>query len=236
MVGVLTGSMLMGCGDTTEAGSALDEQEETALSQALAQSGMLSYEARAHIDALLGQASEIGTVGAFSALASQALITFTLNGERSGPFVVSGVFGWTELDAGRSTLGSAIALETRQELDGFPNSINSIVGSGFQPRFFEGESNSTYIRSAGQFAATTSDFGDLQDCPDIPDGNEYFEFVTCRYSLGTMSGEFNFEAVRVIGTGPATYSQPTLAFDLPAVRLELDIIQTGVVPSIARVR
>lgn len=223
MAGLLAGVLLAGCGDGTEAGGALDDQEQAALTQALAQAGMLGIDGAASFGALVGQASEVGTMGDYSALASQALVTVNVEGEPSESFVVTGVFGWTDLDAGNSTVGSAIALQTLQELGSFPSSVNSEVGGDLFARYFLGESNSQYLGSEGTFTATASGFGGFEDCDDIPEDTAFFEIVTCRYSFGTMAGDFSFEANRLTGSGPDTFSQPALDYDLPAVRIEIEI-------------
>jgi hypothetical protein len=231
MTGVLAGVLLAGCGDGTEAGGALDEQEQAALTQALAQAGMLGLDGAAAFGALVGQATDIGSMGDYSALASQALITINVEGQPSESFVVSGVFGWTNLDAGSSTVGSAIALQALQEVADFPNTVESDVSGDLVARYFLGESNSTYIGTVGTFSATASGFGGFEDCPDVPDDTAFLEIVTCRYAFGSMEGDFAFEADRLAGTGPETFSQPATTFDLPAVRIEIEIDMTEFAPT-----
>jgi len=223
VTGLVAGVVLAGCGDGTDPGGAIDEQEQVALTQALGKAGMLGLDGGASFAALVGQASEIGTMGDFSALASQALITLNVEGEPTQSFVVTGVFGWTDLDAGSGTVGSAIALQTLQELTSFPSTVNSEVGGDLFARYYVGESNSQYLGSEGTFTATASGFGAFEDCVNLPDDTAFFEIVTCRYSFGAMEGDFSFDAGRITGSGPDVFSQPTLAYDLPAVRIEIEI-------------
>ncbi|HEU4828821.1 MAG TPA: hypothetical protein VFT04_06470 [Gemmatimonadales bacterium] len=224
MCGVLAGALLLGgCGDSNEAGGALDEQEQAALVTALAQAGMLGFEGTAAFGALVGQATDIGTMGDFSALASQAMITINFDGEPSESYVFSGLFGWTDLNAGTGTVGEAIGVQIFQDIDAFPSSIDETVEGDVLAHYFLGESNSQYLASTGEFTMNASGFGGFEDCPNLPEENDVFEIVTCRYAFGTMDGSFAFEADRITGTGPETFSQPTQSFDLPALRLELEI-------------
>ena len=224
MSGLLAGALMIGaCGDSNEAGGALDEQEQAALVNALAQAGMLGFEGTAAFGALIGQASDIGTMGQYSALASQAMITVNIEGTPSESYVFSGLFGWSDLNAGNNTVGEAIALQVFQDIDEFPSSIDGTVDGEVIGRYFLGESNSQYLATDGDFTMTASGFGSFENCPNLPEDNDFFEIVTCRYSFGTMEGSFAFEANRITGTGPATFTQPNQSFDLPALRLELEI-------------
>lgn len=224
MSGLLAGALAIGaCGDNNEPGGALDEQEQAALVNALAQAGMIGFEGTAAFGALVGQATEIGTMGNYSALASQSMITVNIEGTPSETYVFSGLFGWSDLDAGANTVAEAIALQVFQDIDEFPSSIDETVDGDVIARYFLGESNSQYVATSGDFTMTASGFGGFQDCPDLPEDDEFFEVVTCRYAFGTMEGNFAFDANRITGTGPATFSQPSQSFDLPALRLELEI-------------
>ena len=224
MSGLLAGALMIGaCGDSNEAGGALDEQEQAALVNALAQAGMLGFEGTAAFGALIGQASDIGTMGQYSALASQAMITVNIEGTPSESYVFSGLFGWSDLNAGNNTVGEAIALQVFQDIDEFPSSIDGTVDCEVIGRYFLGESNSQYLATDGDVTMTASGVGSCENCPNLPEDNDFFEIVTCRYSFGTMEGSFAFEANRITGTGPATFTQPNQSFDLPALRLELEI-------------
>lgn len=224
MTGLLAGTMLVGaCGDSNEAGGALDDQEQAALATALAQAGMLGFEGTTAFGALVGQATDVGTMGEYSALASQAMITLNFEDEPSETYVFSGLFGWTDLNAGANTVGSAIALQVFQDIDEFPSTIDETVEGEVLARYFVGASNSQYLASDGEFTMNASGFGGFEDCPNLPEDNEFFSIVTCRYSFGTMNGSFSFEANRLTGSGPETFSQPSMDFDLPALRLEIEI-------------
>ena len=229
--GLLIGALMLGaCGDSNEAGGALDEQEQAALVSALAEAGMLGFEGTAAFGALVGQADDIGTFGDYSALASQSMITVSIEGTPSETYVFSGLFGWNDLDAGANTVGEAIALQVFQDTDEFPSTIDGTVDGDVIARYYEGESNSQYLATDGDFTMTASGFGGFEDCPNLPEDNEFFEIVTCRYAFGTMEGTFGFEANRITGSGPATFSQPSQAFDLPALRLELEINLSQLAP------
>jgi len=224
MAGLLLGAVLVGgCGDSNEAGGALDEQEQAALTQALAQAGMLGLEGNLAFGALVGQATDIGTMGDYSALATQALITLNFEDETSETYVISGVFGWADLNAGNNTVGKAIALQVFQDLGTFPASIDEAVVGDIFGRYFDGATNSQYLATTGEFTMNASGFGGFDDCPNLPPDNQFFDIVTCRFAFGTMAGEFNFESSRVTGTGAETFSQPVTPFELPALRLELEI-------------
>src|SRR5688572_33046620 len=96
------GTLALGaCGDDSGPGADLDQQEQAALIQALGTEGMLAPFAAIPFGPMLGEA-EIGSMGDFSALASQVKITL-VSGEGSETFVYTGITGWQGLEIGRAS-------------------------------------------------------------------------------------------------------------------------------------
>lgn len=71
--------------------------------------------------------------------------------------------------------------------------------------------------------------GDPQPC-EFPGGyslnGEQVETV-CEARLGRIVGSFTFEAVRVAGSGPDTYTQPTTSYDLAVTQISVRVIGSG---------
>ena len=70
---------------------------------------------------------------------------------------------------------------------------------------------------------TGASFGATSDCPDVPGTVGAIVLSDCRVATGTMTGNFDFTANRVDGTGPEAHTQANTSFDLPAVQLSITL-------------
>ena len=214
---------LAACGDDNGPGGDLDEQEQAALIQALGTEGMIAPFAAIPFGPMLGEA-DVGTMGEFSAVASQVKITL-VSGEGSETFVYTGITGWQGLDAGANTIEQALSLFHTEAGGTFPATIDAdIPGEGASAFFFDQATDSHYFPGeAGVFRVTGASFGAASDCPDLPGNVGAVMLSDCRVATGTMTGSFDFTADRVDGTGPATHTQANTSFDLPAVQLSITL-------------
>ena len=214
---------LAACGDDNGPGGDLDEQEQAALIQALGTEGMIAPFAAIPFGPMLGEA-DIGTMGEFSAVASQVKITL-VSAEGTETFVYTGITGWQGLDAGAKTVEKALSIFHTAAGGTFPATIDAeIPGEGASAFFFDGTTDSHYFPGeAGVFRMTGSSFGAASDCPDLPGSVGAVVLSDCRVATGTMAGHFDFTADRVDGTGPDSHTQANTSFDLPAVQLSITL-------------
>ena len=218
MAGMLAGALhVAGCGDSTEAGGAFTPEEQAALITALGIDGIPLQDWA--LRTIVELAPETGTIGEYSVLASQALVTLRLE-TFSTTYGFSRLDGWTGLDAGMGTVASAISVEAGFR-DSFPSSVTATV---YPDQTVEGEMRAYYhdgsfafIANSGEFALHASGFGSFRDCPGFPEFQSNFDVEACRYAFGTLAGSFRFNA-------GSAFSQPATAFELPAVRLEVDLL------------
>jgi hypothetical protein len=218
------GTLALGaCGDDSGPGADLDQQEQAALIQALGTEGMLAPFAAIPFGPMLGEA-EIGSMGDFSALASQVKITL-VSGEGSETFVYTGITGWQGLDAGANTVQQAISIFHTAADGTFPATIDAdIPGDGASAFYFDRTTDSHYFPGdGGVFRLTGSSFGATTDCSDVPGSVGAVILSDCRVATGTMTGNFDFTADRVDGTGPETHTQANTSYDLPAVQLSITL-------------
>jgi hypothetical protein len=71
--------------------------------------------------------------------------------------------------------------------------------------------------------------GDPQPC-EFPGGysiNGQEVETVCEARLGHIVGSFNFEAVRVAGSGPDTYTQPTTSYNLAVTQIRVRLVGSG---------
>lgn len=222
MVGLLAGALhVAGCGESTEAGGAFTDEERAALITAIGLDG----ESVQHwtLRAVVGLASEVGTMGAYDGIGSQVLVTFW-DGTSPSWYGFTRIDGWTDFNAGAATVGSSLLVQSNYFEAALPASISTTV----QPEFPSGEmyalytaESTRYVATDGELELSLSGFGDFEDCPGIPPWDPTFlEFIRCRYSFGTAAGNFRFNAVSSIG---GAFSQPSISFELPAVRLDIEM-------------
>lgn len=229
LMGLATGAVLVlaACGDGNDPGGELDEQEQAALVQALAAEGILDAGAAVAFGPLLGE-SEVGSFGDFAAVASQVKIT-AITEEGSNTITTVGVTGWNGLNTGNNTVAEALSVIAFEETGTFPGTVDADIGGGSAAAFyFDGATDSHYYPgTGGLFAMTGASFGGTTDCPNIPDDIPGIEITECRFATGTMQGSFDFEADRIDGSGPETFTQANTSYDLPAVQLSMTIDYTG---------
>ena len=154
-----------------EAGGAFTPDEQAALVTALGIDG-ISLEGWA-LRTIVPLAPETGTIGEYSVLASQALVTLRLE-TFSTTFGFSHLDGWTGLDAGLGTVASAISVEAVFR-DSFPSSVTATVDPDQtvdgEMRAYYHDASFTFIANSGEFALRASGFGSFEDCPDFPSFN-----------------------------------------------------------------
>ena len=221
---------LAACGDDNGPGGDLDEQEQAALIQALGTEGMLAPFAAIPFGPMLGEA-DIGTMGEFSAVASQVKITL-VNGAGTQTFVYTGITGWQGLDAGEHTVEQALSLFHTAAGGTFPATIDAdIPGDNAAAFFFDGTTDSHYYPGeSGVFRVTGASFGSTSDCPDVPGSVGAVVLSDCRVATGAMTGNFDFTADRVDGDGPETHTQANTSFELPAVQLSITLDYSAAEP------
>ena len=140
--------------------------------------------------------------------------------------VAAFVFGWNGLStssnsvsefvsAGLVNLGSTSSPSGTRAIPGISETQ---VATG---TYYEQSTGSQYAATSGSVTISATDFsGSSQNCPGI----EAQPTVSCTFSLGTMGGQFAFEAIKVIGTGAESYSQSQINFsNLPAIRVSLTV-------------
>lgn len=215
------------CGDDSGPGGELDEEEQAALLVALAEAGVFTNLATPlAFGAQFGQSPEVGEMGDFSAFGNQLLVTLDFPGtEDDETLVFSSITGFTNLDAGASTVDNAIFAGAISSTSSFPNSIDeaSIDQGDAFGGYYERSTTSRYIANDGQFSLTSATFGSTEDCENVPPETNGIEITSCTFSTGTMNGDFDFSSQRIAGSGVQTFTQPNLAYSVPAVRLTLTV-------------
>jgi hypothetical protein len=215
-------ALLGGCGDSNGPGDALTPDERATLVAALGSSGLIGETGPLTFGSVIGQAGELGTIGELAASGFQ--IHITLTGALETEAVSSGVLAWAGLNAGTGTVETALTTGAIQDLSAFPATIDIGIGTGVGiGNHYIRATGSTYLGVAGNFSMTSASFGSMADCPNIPPAVVGFAITSCRFAPGMMEGSFEFEASRILGAGPTTFTQPATAYDVPAVRLELVI-------------
>lgn len=221
------------CGDDNGPnGDSLNEQEQTALIQALTTEHAITDPGLIiAYGPLLGEA-EVGTMGSYSAIASQ--VKFTAVTDEGTTFATTtGVTGWTGLDADARTVASALSVFSLTNDGAIPTTVNAAIPDDAQAFYFLANGDSHYAPgNSGRFVVSSSSFGAYQDCPNVPTNLPAGVSVTdCRFATGTMAGNFDFTADRVDGTGAESFTQSNLSYSLPAVQLLLTVDYTGVTAS-----
>jgi hypothetical protein len=226
---VLVGASVLtaACGDDSGPGGELDEEEQAALLVALAEAGVFTnFAAPLAFGAQFGQSPEIGEMGDFAAFGSQVLLTLDAPGTAEDETIVlSSITGWTNLDAGASTVDNAIFAGAIQTASSFPNTlVDELIGDGDAfGGYYERSTSSRYIANEGQFSLTSATFGSTEDCDNVPPETNGIEITACTFSTGTMNGNFDFSSQRVAGSGIQTFTQPNIAYSIPAVRLTITV-------------
>ncbi len=234
VTGVLIGVLQAACGDSTEAGGAFTEEERTALITALGLDTRVVHDWA--VGTIVDLAPEVGRMGQYDGLGSQARITFW-DGTSPWTYGFTRVDGWTDFNSGAGTVSSAVTVDANFMEEPFPASISTIVhpeqSVWGEMRAYYTAGSTSYVATEGEFNLGASGFDDFENCPeDPPEDWDELEFVSCRYAFGTIAGSFRFDAVRLHGTGDATLTQPSLSFELPAVRLEIELRRSdGASPS-----
>ena len=227
-VAVLASLVLSACGDDTGPGGDLSESEQQALVVALSQGGALglNFSAPFALTTGLAQDADVGTLGTMLAWGGQTLVTLDEPGaEDDQTLVFTGVTGWSNLNAGNRTVDNAVWASVMSSTSSFPNQIDEAVMVDDQAfgGYWERSTSSQYFANPaeGQFTLATTSFNSPQECEDIPDLGAGISITECSFAVGTMTGDFDFVADKISGTGVATFTQANIAYDVPAVRLTI---------------
>ena len=226
---IMASLALGACGDDdTGPGGDLNASEQQALVVALSQAGALSFNFAAPfaLTAGLAQDAEVGSLGSMAAWGGQTLVTLDYPGtEDDQTLVFTGVTGWSNLNAGNKTVDNAVWASAIGSTSSFPNQIDEAVMVDDQAfaGYWERSTNSQYFANPaeGQFTLATTSFNAAQECDDIPDLDNGIAITECTFAIGTMTGDFDFVADRISGTGVATYTQANIAYNVPAVRVTI---------------
>lgn len=164
------------------------------------------------------------------AIGIQVIFDVTSGGSHStGSF--TGVVGWAGLNTSANTVDELVSAGslTSPSMTPIGDGVTTPIGSsatGPARTGFSAYSNHTtgsnYTGTTGSFVLTSASFsGSAVDCSQTYAGHT----VTCSYVRGTMSGSFDFGASESnSGSGPATYTQPTVHFStLPSVKLTITV-------------
>lgn len=238
---------LGGCGDGTGPGANLSASEAAALAAALAPTGAFSGGASGYASLVFAQ---LQTVGSMSTSASGALgaplaprpslsgggaasvydavgvqVQYTV---RFGSNIFTGtstsVVGWTGFDADARTVAEVVSMGVYDQEGDFPTGFEGTVESDDVAGFYRvASSNSNYVADTGTFDLNSATFGSADTCPNLGNLGAQITVNECSLRLGTMTGNLGFTATKFIGSGASTYTQPTLSFDVPAIRMLFDI-------------
>ncbi len=223
------------CGSSTAPpGTGLTAQQQTALVQAIANSGALTTlggqvaPIAVPLIPATGTLSVTGGGTSYDAVGIEIVFSIPALGTL-GTGAFTGVLGWAGYDASTGTidqlvsggafiLGSSTVPGTGSYAVA-PDSLGMAVGTGaYWNRLAGGASGATYTASDGTFDLTQASFGaSTANCPgfDTTKGS-------CTYTTGSMSGQFNFTGTLDGGTG--TWTQPMTTFTtLPAVKVTLTL-------------
>lgn len=227
------------CGDDNGPGGGdLSQAEKTALANALASTefgGLASYVvqvvgrvgtldaagATSAVNAALTNALSLSSTGALSAAYEGAVgiaiqFDYNVQGEiLQGWFY--GVFGWNGINASAGTVDEWVLVGGFGEGTTLPTSASGTI-EDFDVFADYSNNDVLYSGTSGEASVSSSSFSGNTDCSASQPGIT----VDCRYSVGTMNGNFEFVATRVVGTG--TYTQTPIEFtNLPALRMTLSI-------------
>lgn len=237
-----------GCDDSTGPGdTTLDATERAVLASAVSNSGVFSTLPFAPFSALIvNQVDEFGRISntasssaasvvesaaSFAVLAAlaeqydavgiQVIFDITTPGvQQQGSF--TGVVGWAGLNVVTNTVEEILTAGIFT-LGTTPFSSGSTPIGGQADGFaayFENATASIYLGSSGTFTLNSASFIEITtNCTGSSPG------ATCQFSVGTMAGSFNFQATRITGTGAATFTQPNVSYNLPALRINLTVTQ-----------
>jgi hypothetical protein len=228
----------VGCGgDDGGGGGGLSVQEKQALATALATSGALSGSpAAAFAPFALAVINEIGSMGPPQIAATlsaqvQAAVAAARSGSYEGAFGIDAVFsldiqgqqnsgylrgvvGWNGLNASAQTVDELVtAMLVGIGTTPAPDGTYPIGGGTAFATYWDGVN--AYFADAGDVEVNASFGGSSTDCSQSSPPYT----ITCSYRVGTMTGDFLFSAS---GEG-GDYSQPAVAYSLPAVRITLTI-------------
>lgn len=218
------------CGDEGGSGGELDAEEQAALITALAEGGAFGFNFAAPLvlTSQLSQDADVGTLGDFAAIGGQSLLTVDFPGtENDETLVFTSVTGWTNLDAGARTVDTAVWASVISSTSSYPNSIDGavMVDDDAFGGYWERSTGSRYLANSGegQFTLSSASFGSANDCENLPNLGSGITITECSIATGTLQGDFDFVADRFAGTGVATFTQPNIAYDVPAARLTLTL-------------
>jgi hypothetical protein len=217
------------CGDDNgPGGDGLTQQEQTALITALSTEGTFTgYDVLA-LSPLFGNA-EVGSVGDFAAVASQVKIT-VISDEGTESITSSAVTGWKGLNTGANSVDASFSVAAANADGTIPGTITSasIPDDNAFAFYFDGASDSHYTGTSGQFTVSGTDFGGYQDCNQYEGNHGGVAITECRYAIGTMTGNFDYVADRLASeSGPESFTQSNVSYDLPAVQLLFTIDLRG---------
>lgn len=206
----------------------LSQQEQTALIAALSSEGVFTGNSALALTPLFGNA-EIGAVGDFAAVASQVKIT-VISSEGTQVVTSSGVTGWKGLDAGANSVDAAFSVYSVRDDGTIPGTVSAAIpDDGAFAFYFDGATDSHYYPgTSGQFNVNTTDFGGYSNCDAYEGSYGGVEITECRYAVGTMSGDFDYVAEKVDGSGADSFTQSNASYSLPAVQLLYTIDMTGI--------
>ena len=223
-------SGLVACGDDSGPGGSLDTEEQAALVVALTQAGAFqaSIISPLALTSQLSQEAELGSLGTYTAIGGQALLTADYPGtENDETLVITSVTGWSNLNTGARTVDNAVWASALSFTSSFPNQLDGLVmiEEDAFGGYWERSTSSRYFAESGegQFTLSGTSFGDPQDCDNIPSLGEGITVSECSIAIGTMQGDFDFVAARISGSGVDPFTQPNIAYDVPAARLTMTL-------------
>jgi hypothetical protein len=246
---VVASAIVVGCSDSTGPKSTFTAQQKSALITALDNSdafgnlgsaasvGVLAIEflnstgklesgaaviaASAAQHAIEASVRGIRATGYEGAVGVQLIMTNT-SGAQPQSFTYTSVVGWSGLNVAAQTVDEVVVAGalTGTATPVANGSSTSMGGSGSTYAFAvygNRASASSYEASSGAFTLGSTSFGGGgTDCSASAQGFS----VSCAYTIGTMAGNFAFDADLSSGNGAATYSQAAVHYaNLPALRM-----------------
>lgn len=238
------------CGDATGPG-ALDQAEKTALTNALTASGALGASpVSAYAAFVVNSLQEVGHMSGTAAArlagdieasitasiaaaeydAVGLVIDFTvpIGGGNSFEGAAAFVFGWNGLSTTTNSVSEFVSAGlVNLGTNSTPSGTRAIPGISEDQvataTYYQQSTSSQYGATSGSITISSANFsGTSQTCP----GSDATPTVTCTFSLGTMGGQFAFEAAKLLGSGENAYTQSQINFaNLPAVRVSLTVTE-----------
>ncbi len=229
-----------GCGDDNGPTSSLNQQEKTALANALASTefgGLAAYvvqvvgevgtldaaTATSAVNAALTNAMSLSSTGGLAASYEGAVgIAIQFDYDFQGEILQGwfyGVFGWNGINASAGTVDEWVLVGGFGEDANLPSSASGTIEN---LEVFADYSNNNvyYYGTSGTATVSSSSFSGNTDCSASEQGIT----IDCSYSVGRMNGSFEFDAETLSGT--STYTQTPVNFsNLPALRMTLSITQ-----------